>query len=97
MERLNLLQDSWKKEEEDVHRSEHTTVIGMDISCTYNWLDDCAKSFCNSYQETCDNCMAVGHFSFQCSRTLEESLVSYTRVEVLEYLIYKCAHDLLLK
>jgi hypothetical protein len=56
-------------------------------------LDGCAKSFYNSYQQTCDNCMALGNFSFQCSVTLEESMISHTRVEALEYLVYKSAHD----
>jgi hypothetical protein len=96
VERTNLLQDSQKKEE-DARRSEHTTATGMDLTCIYDLLDGYAKTFCSSYVETCDRCMAVGHFSFQCSFTLEESLVSYTRVEVLEYLVYKGVHDLLLK
>jgi hypothetical protein len=39
----------------------------------------------------------LGHFSFQCSFTLEESLVFSTIIEVLEYLVYKGVHDLLLK
>jgi hypothetical protein len=74
MERANLLQDSQKKEE-DAHHSEHTTATGMDLSSVYDLLEGYAKYLCFSYPVTCDKCMAVGHFSFQCSFTLEESLV----------------------
>jgi hypothetical protein len=35
--------------------------------------------------------------SFQCSFTLEESLVFSTIIEALEYLVYKGFHDLLSK
>ena len=41
--------------------------------------------------------MTVGHFSFQCSIILEESLVSNTRDEIIEYLVYKGVQDLLPK
>jgi hypothetical protein len=85
------------RDEGDVHRNEHATVAGMDLFNFNDLLDGCAKSFCKSYHETCDKCMAVGHFSFQCSVILEESLVSHTRDEVIEYLVYKGIHDLLSK
>jgi hypothetical protein len=84
------------RDEGDVRRNEHATVAGMDLFNLYDLLDGCAKSFCKSYHENCDKCMSFGHFSFQCSIILEESLVSHTRDEV-EYLVYKCFHDLLLK
>jgi hypothetical protein len=46
----NLFQESQEKKEEDVHRSGHTTTIGMDLFNLYYLLDGCAKSFCNSYK-----------------------------------------------
>jgi hypothetical protein len=80
------------RDEEDGHRNEHTIAAGMDLFILYDSLDGCAKSFCKSYPETCEKCMAVGDFSFQCSIILEESFVSHTRDEVIEYLVYKGVH-----
>jgi hypothetical protein len=95
VESTNLLQDS-QKEEEDSHRSEHTTATGMNLSSVYDLLEGCAEYFCISYPVTCDKCRAVGHFNFQCPFTFKESSV-YTRVEVLEYLVYIGVRDLLLR
>jgi hypothetical protein len=99
VEETYLLQYLWKEpqDEEYVHHNEHTTADVMDLLNLYDLLDGCAKSFCKSYHKTCDKCMVVGHFSFQCSIILEQSLVSNTRDEVIKYLVYKGVHDLLLK
>jgi hypothetical protein len=43
VEEPNLLQDSRKKEEEDVHCSEHTIAAGMNLFTLYDILDGCAK------------------------------------------------------
>jgi hypothetical protein len=96
VERTNLLHDSQKKEE-GAHHIEHTTATGMGLSSMFDLLEGCPKYFCYSYPVSCDKCMAVGHFSFQCSFTVEESLAFFTSIEVLEYLVYKGVHDLLLK
>jgi hypothetical protein len=77
--------------------NKHTTATGMDLSLVYDLLEGCSKYLCFSYPVTCHKCMAVGHISFQCSFTLEESLVFSTRIKVLEYLVYKGVRDLLLK
>jgi hypothetical protein len=95
MDTFETYQDS-QKEEEDAHRSEHTTATGMNLSSVYDLLEGCAEYFCISYPETCDKCRAVGHFNFQCPFTFKESSV-YTRVEVLEYLVYIGVRDLLLR
>jgi hypothetical protein len=70
VEEINLLQESWKEpqDEKDVHRNKHTTVAGMDLLILYDSLDGFGKkTFCKSYPEACERCMAVGHFSFQYS------------------------------
>ena len=98
MEDPNLLQDSREEEEEDEHRSEPTTADGMDyVFDVYGQVIDCAIKFNKSYQISCNTCKAVGHFTFNCTHTLKEFQVSYTKVELFEYFVYKGSHDLLEK
>jgi len=86
----NLLQDSREEEEEDVHRSEPVFDV-------YSQVIDCAIKFNRSYQISCNTCKAVGHFTFNCTHTLKEFHVSYTKAELFEYFVYRGAHDLLAK
>jgi len=76
-----------------VHHSEFTIT---NVVIMWNQLCDYASLFCNSYQMKCDNCGADGHFSLQCTPD-PNYLASYTNDEVLEYVVYKGAHDLLKK
>ena len=68
----------------------------MEVSKMYCQVIHLAHKLCSSYTIFCPHCMVAGHFSFQCSHTYNESLVSYENgdatSEVLEYVLYKGAH-----
>ena len=70
----------------------------MEVSEMYCQVIHLAHKLCSSYTIFCPHCMTAGHFSFQCSHTYNESLVSYENgdatSEVLEYVLYKGAHEL---
>ena len=84
------------KEEDSAYNEELTTTNEVQVYDMYYQVICCAHTLCSSYQIICLHCMCDGHFCFQCSRTYDESLVSYNssdaNSEVIEYVLYEGSH-----
>ncbi len=88
------------QEEDDVYNEEeHITTNEAQVYDMYYQLICCAHTLCSSYQIICLQCMCAGHFCFRCSHTYDESLASFysndANREVIEYVLYEGAHELL--
>ena len=86
-------------QEEDARCEELMNDDDLSIREMYCQLIKCAKKLCSSYKMICPHCMTAGHLGFQCSHAYNESLVSYksgdATSEILEYVLYEGAHELL--
>ena len=97
LEKNEVLQDSQKTEEEDVHRKKFTTTIDTDVLKMYRQVTGCESICCRLYQISCDNYVAVGHFDLNCPKFMKDSLKIYTHMEYVEYTLYKGAPALFSK
>ena len=89
----NMIQEEYARCEELMNDDD------LSIREMYCQIIKCAKKLCSSYKMICPHCMTARHLGFQCSNAYNESLVSYKNgdatSEILEYVLYEGAHELL--
>ena len=99
---INMGQESSLEEEDECFEEQ---MSNMTVREMYSQIVDYAQklipSDTNNDPIICPQCLKFGHyFRFQCSDTFNQSLVSYkngdTTSEVLEYIIFEGAHELII-
>jgi hypothetical protein len=88
------------QQEDNVYNEEERITSGeASVNDMFYQVICCAHTLCSSYQIICPQYMCAKNFFFQCYHTYYETLASFyskdVNREIIEYVLYEGAHELL--